>query len=205
MNSPYTTVIFDLGGVLIDWNPEYLYRKLFPDEAEMRRFLTEVCHSAWNKEQDRGRPFAEAVQQLTAEFPQYETQIRSYHERWDEMLGGAIEENVQVLDNLWQKSNLHLYAITNWSAETYPVAQQRFPFLTYFEDIVVSGELKLVKPDPKIYQTLLDRHPIVPEQSIFIDDVLENVEGAQALGIYGIHLTPETDLREELEALGVLP
>lgn len=202
---PYTTVIFDLGGVLIDWNPEYLYREIFTDEAEMQHFLTEVCHSAWNKEQARGRLFAEAVRERTAEFPHYETQIRSYHERWDEMLGGAIEENVQVLDNLWQKPNIHLYAITNWSAETYPVAQQRFPFLNYFEDIVVSGELKLVKPDAAIYQTLLNRQPIVPEQAIFIDDVLENVEGARALGIHGIHLTPETNLREELESLGVLP
>ena len=205
MSSSYNTVIFDLGGVLIDWNPEYLYRKIFPDEAEMKRFLTEVCHSDWNREQDRGRLFADAVKECVAEFPQYETQIRSYHERWDEMLGGAIEENVQILESLWQKPDIHLYAITNWSAETYPVARKRFPFLNYFEDIVVSGELKLIKPDAEIYQTLLDRQPIAPEQAIFIDDVLENVKGAQALGIHGIHLTPETDLRDALEELGVLP
>ena len=201
----YNTIIFDLGGVLIDWNPEYLYRKIFTDEAEMQHFLTEVCHSAWNKEQDRGRPFAEAVQECIAEFPQYEAQIRSYHERWDEMLGGTIEENVQVLDDLWQKPDIHLYAITNWSAETYPVAQQRFSFLSYFEDVVVSGTLKLVKPDAAIYQALLDRHPIVPEQAIFIGDVLENVEAAQTVGLHGIHFTPETNLREELESLEVLP
>ena len=205
MNKPFNTVIFDLGGVLIDWNPEYLYRKIFTDDAEMKRFLTEVCHSAWNREQDRGRLFAEAVQELVGQFPQHEMHIRSYHERWDEMLGGAIEENVQVLEDLHQKPNIHLYAITNWSAETYPTAQRLFPFLRYFQDIVVSGELKLIKPDAKIYQTLLDRQPIVAEQAIFIDDVLENVEGARALGICGIHLTPETNLRKELETLGVLP
>ena len=202
----YNTIIFDLGGVLIDWNPEYLYRKIFDDEAEMQHFLTEVCHSAWNKEQDRGRPFAEAVKERIAVFPQYEKYIRSYHERWDEMLGGAIEENVQVLEDLRKQPDIHLYAITNWSAETYPTAQRQFPFLGYFEEVVVSGELKLVKPDAAIYQVLLDRQPaIVPEQAIFIDDVLENVEGSRALGIHGIHLTPETDLRKELEALGVLP
>ena len=202
----YNTIIFDLGGVLIDWNPEYLYRKIFDDEAEMQHFLTEVCHSAWNKEQDRGRPFAEAVQERVSAFPQYEAQIRNYHKRWDEMLGGAIEENVQVLEDLRKQPDIHLYAITNWSAETYPTAQRQFPFLGYFEEVVVSGELKLVKPDAAIYQVLLDRQPaIVPEQAIFIDDVLENVEGSRALGIHGIHLTPETDLRKELEALGVLP
>jgi 2-haloacid dehalogenase len=205
MNPSYNTVIFDLGGVLIDWNPEYLYRKIFTDEAQMRFFLTEVCHSDWNREQDRGRPFAEAVRERIAQFPEHEANIRAYHEHWEEMLGGTIEENVAVLEQLHGQKNVRLYAITNWSAETFPVAQQRFPFLSYFEDIVVSGSLKLVKPDPRIYQTLLDRQPIVPEQAIFIDDVQENVAGAEALGIHGIHLTPETDLRKELEALGVLP
>jgi 2-haloacid dehalogenase len=205
MNPTFTAVIFDLGGVLIDWNPEYLYRKIFADKAQMQHFLTEVCHSDWNREQDRGRLFAEALRERIAQFPEHEANIRHYHERWDEMLGGAIEENVAVLEDLHQRPDIHLYAITNWSAETFPVAQQRFPFLRYFEDTVVSGELKLVKPDPKIYQTLLDRQPVVPEQAIFIDDVQENVVGAEALGIHGIHLTPETDLRKELEALGVLP
>ncbi|MGB3779099.1 MAG: HAD family phosphatase [Tunicatimonas sp.] len=204
MKPIYDTVIFDLGGVLIDWNPEYLYRKIFNDEKQMQHFLTEVCHGAWNKEQDRGRLFVEAVRERTERFPEHAANIRAYHERWDEMLGGAIEENVAVLEDLRQRPDIHLYAITNWSAETFPVAQQRFPFLGYFEDTVVSGELKLVKPDPKIYQTLLDRQPIVPEQAIFIDDVQENVVGAEALGIRGIHLTLETDLRKELVALGVL-
>ncbi len=204
MNPTFTTVIFDLGGVLIDWNPEYLYRKIFTDEVQMQLFLTKVCHGAWNKEQDRGRLFEEAVRERIERFPEHEANIRAYHERWDEMLGGAIEENVTVLEDLHRRPDIHLYAITNWSAETFPVAQQRFPFLRYFKDTVVSGELKLVKPDPKIYQTLLDRQPIVPEQAIFIDDVQENVAGAEALGIRGIHLTPETDLRAELVALGVL-
>ncbi len=167
-------------------------------------FLTEVCHSDWNREQDRGRPFAEAVQERIEQFPEHEANIRAYHERWDEMLGGAIEENVAVLEDLHQQKNVRLYAITNWSAETFPVAQQRFPFLSYFEDTVVSGSLKMVKPDPRIYQTLLDRQPIVPEQAIFIDDVQENVAGAEALSIHGIHLTPKTNLRQALQKLGML-
>lgn len=203
MDLAYNTVIFDLGGVLIDWNPEHLFRKIFTDEAQMRHFLTEVCHSDWNREQDRGRLFEEAVRERIEQFPEHEANIRRYHERWDEMLGRAIEANVAVLEDLHQRPDIRLYAITNWSAETFPVAQQRFPFLDYFADTVVSGDLKLVKPDPKIYQILLDRQPIVPEQAIFIDDVLENVKGAQVLGIHGIHLTPETDLREELMKLGI--
>lgn len=205
MNPTYNTVIFDLGNVLIEWDPRHLYRKIFTDEAEMEYFLANVCHGAWNKEQDRGRPFAEAVQAKITEFPQYEAQIRSYHERWSEMLNGPIEENVQVLEDLRQKPDVQLYAITNWSAETFPVAQQRFAFLKYFQDTIVSGDLKLVKPDAAIYQVLLDRQPIVPEQAIFIDDTYENVVGAEALGLRGIHLTLETDLRKELEGLGVLP
>jgi len=201
----YNTVIFDLGGVLIDWNPEYLYRKMFADEAEMKQFLQEVCHGEWNKEQDRGRPFAEAVEERTAKYPQYVAEIQAYHHRWEEMLGGPIEENVAVLDDLREKSDVDLYAITNWSAETFPIAQRDYPFLQYFQDTVVSGKLKIVKPDARIYQTLLDRQPsIVPEQSIFIDDVAENIAGAEALKIKGIHLTSDTNLREELIKLGVL-
>ncbi|MEM6844715.1 MAG: HAD family phosphatase [Bacteroidota bacterium] len=201
----YNTVIFDLGGVLIDWNPEYLYRKIFSDEAEMKQFLEEVCHGEWNKEQDRGRLFAEAVAERTAAYPQYKSQIQAYHERWEEMLGGAIEQNVAVLEDLRKNPGISLYAITNWSAETFPIAQRDYPFLQYFQDIVVSGELKIVKPDTRIYQTLLDRQPsIIPEQSIFIDDVAENIAGAEELDIIGIHLPPGTNLRKRLEGLEVL-
>ena len=207
MNSLYNTVIFDLGGVLIDWNPEYLYRKTLHRRSGDATLPYGGCVTyRGTKSRTGGARLPKRCKSGAQCFPQYESQIRSYHERWDEMLGGTIEKNVQVLDDLWQKSSVHLYAITNWSAETYPVAQQRFTFLDYFEDVVVSGKLKLVKPDAAIYQVLLDRQPqIVPAQAIFIDDVLENVEAARALGIYGIHLTPETDLREQLEALEVLP
>lgn len=201
---PYKNVIFDLGGVLIDWNPEYLYRKIFSDKTEMKQFLQEVCHGDWNREQDRGRPFAEAVEERTLNYPHYDAEIRAYHERWDEMLGGAIAENVAVLEDLREKPDIDLYAITNWSAETFPIAQQEYHFLQYFQDTVVSGELKVVKPDARIYQTLFDRQPeIVPEQSVFIDDVAENIAGAEAFGIKGIHLTPNTNLRAELEKLGI--
>ena len=201
----YNTVIFDLGGVLIDWNPDYLYRKIFSDEAEMKQFLQEVCHGDWNKEQDRGRPFTEAVAERTAVYPQYKAEIQAYHQRWEEMLGGAIEENVTVLEDLRQKPDIDIYAITNWSAETFPIAQRDYPFLQYFQDTVVSGKLKIVKPDTRSYQTLLDRQPsIVPEQSIFIDDVAENIAGAEKLGITGIHLPPGTNLREKLAELRVL-
>ena len=199
----YNTIIFDLGGVLIDWNPVYLYRKVFTDEGEMKTFLQEVCHSDWNRQQDGGRPFAEAIAEQTALFPHYEDQIQVYHDRWEEMLGGPIEENVQVLEDLRQQPDINLYAITNFSAETFPIAQRKHPFLQYFQDTIVSGELKMLKPDAIIYKTLLDRHSIPPERAIFIDDVRENIEGAEALGIHGIHFTPKTDLRKELQALNI--
>ena len=200
----YNTIIFDLGGVLIDWNPVYLYRKVFTDEGEMKTFLQEVCHPAWNRQQDGGRPFAEAVAEQTALFPHYKDYIEFYHQRWEEMLGGPIEENVRVLEDLHRNPDLHVHAITNWSAETFPIAERKYPFLEYFEDIIVSGKLGMLKPDAVIFEVLLDRHSIPPERAIFIDDVQENIAGAEALGIHGIHLTPETDLRKELQKLGVL-
>ena len=198
------TVVFDLGGVLIDWNPRYLYRKIFVDEAEMERFLSEVCHYEWNRAQDGGRTFAEAIAERRAAYPQYEKEIRAYFDRWEEMMGGIAEANVKLLRKLHQQQKYPLYAITNWSAETYPIALRKYDFLHFFQDTVVSGEEKLLKPDAAIYQLLLDRNQLKAEECVFMDDAAENVDGARRLGMQAIHLTPQTELAGELRQLGLV-
>ena len=196
-------VIFDLGGVLIDWNPRYLYRKLFDEEEEMEWFLENICTSSWNAEQDAGRPFEEAVRLLVEEHPDHEQHIRAYQERWDEMLGGVIEGTREVLSEL-RDEQVPLYALTNWSSETFPIAQERYPFLEWFEGIVVSGEEGMRKPDPAIFRHLIDTHEIEADEAVFIDDKEENVKAARHLGFHGIVFEDPKELRRELASLGFL-
>lgn len=196
-------VIFDLGGVLIDWNPRYLYRSLFAEEAEMERFLAEVCPPAWNLSLDAGRPFEEAIAERVRLFPAEEARIRAWGERWPEMLQGPIEGTVAVLEALRERG-VPLYALTNWSAETYPHAEARFPFLAWFESVLVSGREKLVKPNPAIYRRLLERERLTPAETLFVDDVAANVEGARAVGLQAHHFVSPEALREELRRRGLL-
>lgn len=198
------TVLFDLGGVLIDWNPEYLFREVFDDEEEMRYFFEEVCTSQWNIQQDAGRPLAQATEEKVREFPEYEKAVRAYYGRWEEMLGGPIEESVRLLERLHAQNGRHLYALTNWSHETFPIAWERYDFLRLFEGIVVSGQEKIAKPDPRIYHILLERYKVRAETAVFIDDIEANVEAARALGIEAIHFRGAGLLEEQLEGLGVL-
>ena len=197
------TVVFDLGGVVVDWNPRYLYRKIFPTEAEVEGFLDKVCTMAWNVEQDRGRPWAEAIRQLQGRFPQFSQEIDAYRSRWPEMLAGDLPESVAILSRL-RAEPVRLLALTNWSAETCPMARERCPFLQWFEGIVVSGEEGLIKPDPAIFRRLCERYGVTPARAVFIDDSARNVEAAQALGFHGIHFTGTASLREGLQALGLL-
>jgi 2-haloacid dehalogenase len=197
------TVVFDLGGVLIDWNPRYLYRKLFSNEALMEEFLASVCNQAWNECQDAGRPWSEATAELVARFPEQEALVRAYHERWDEMLGGCIDGTVAVVEEL-HAAGVPMYALTNWSSETFHHARRRFPVLDRFRGIVVSGEEKVIKPDEKIFRVLFDRHGIDPYASVFIDDVDRNVAAARALGMTGIRFESPAQLRQELARLGLL-
>ena len=202
---PIDAVVFDLGGVLIDWDPRYLYRSLFPDdEAGMERFLSEVVTPEWNLRQDAGRPWSEAVEALSTEFPDQHELIAAYRDRWSETLGGAIEGTVEVLDEL-RGQGVRLFALTNWSAETFPVALERFEFLGWFEAVVVSGEIGLVKPDPRIFRHLADLHRLEPASTVFIDDSPTNVESARSLGFAGLEFHDPPRLRQDLEALGVLP
>ncbi len=192
------TVIFDLGGVLIDWEPRRLFRKIFKDEKEMEFFLSNICTPAWNEQQDAGRPIAEATHQLIVKHPEYAQQIKAFYERWPEMLGGAIEGTVEILKELKAAKTHRLYALTNWSAETWPVALEQFEFLQLFEGILVSGVEKIKKPDPKIYNMILDRYDIVADKSVFIDDSLRNIKGGEACGIHGIHFQNPEQLNGEL-------
>lgn len=190
-------VVFDLGAVLIDWNPRHLYRKLFSDEQEMEYFLSEVCSPAWNVRQDGGRSFAEAIGSLVDRYPKYRSMIKAYFERWDEMVPGAIEGTVAILSELKQH-DFTLAALSNWSAETYPKAEQRFEFLTWFDEIVLSGRERHVKPQPEIYHILLHRLGCSPQDCIFIDDSTPNVEMAAQLGFSAIHFTTPEQLRKDL-------
>jgi 2-haloacid dehalogenase len=203
MSKCVDTVIFDLGNVLIGWDPRRLYRQLFDDEVEMEWFLREVCNSAWNEQQDAGRPWAEATAQLRAKFPDYAPLIDAYHLRWEETLLGPIEDSVALLAALRERG-VRLLALTNWSQETFPVARQRYGFLQWFEGIVVSGDEKLIKPDPRIYQRLLDRYDVDPATALYIDDSARNVAAAEALGMHGWWFREAVGLRERLMQLGLL-
>lgn len=203
-NTQIDTIIFDLGAVLIDWNPEYLYRKIFDNEEDMHHFLQHICTQSWNAEQDAGRSWAEATDLLVNRHPEYEAEIRAFRDRWPEMLKGPIDGSVDILKELKERGTHRLLALTNWSAETWPVAWEQYDFLQIFEGILVSGKEKLKKPDPAIYQLLTDRYNLRPERSIFIDDSIANVESARDFGIHALHFTSPEALRAELEKAKII-
>jgi len=203
MSQKYNTLIFDLGGVLINWNPKNLYRKIFDTEAEVESFLSEIATMDWNEEQDGGRLIQVATQSLVAQYPQWRSEIEAYYSRWDEMLIGPIERTVSLLENIKTQGKYRLLALTNWSAETFPIAQERYPFLGWFEGILVSGVENLKKPDPAIYELILERYSVDRSEAVFIDDNLRNIEAARALGIKSIHFTTSEELRNHLEQIGI--
>lgn len=196
MAVPIDYVVFDLGGVLIDWNPRYLYRELLDDEAA-DAFVRDIVPPPWNAQMDGGLPFAEAIEERIRAHPEHEVLLRAYWDRWPEMLGGAIEGTVELLAEL-RAREVPLYALTNWSAETFHHAEARFEFLGWFRDIVVSGRERVTKPDPEIYRRLLDRNELSPDRGVFIDDVPANVDGARAVGLEAVHFRSPQALREEL-------
>jgi 2-haloacid dehalogenase len=196
--------IFDLGGVLINWDPRHLYRRLFAgDEVAMEEFLATVCTDEWNLQQDAGRSFAEAEAAAIALHPHQRELITAWCRHFDEMIPGAVEGTVAILDEL-RRRKVPLYALTNWSEETFRSQPARFPFLHWFDGIVVSGREKLVKPDPRIYNLLLKRHGVDPNRAAYIDDVRANAEAATALGIHGIHFRSPDQLRGELRSIGLI-
>jgi 2-haloacid dehalogenase len=198
------TLVFDLGGVLIDWNPEYLYNKIIPDEQERKWFLANICTSDWNEEQDAGRSLQEATEYLVNKFPEHERSIRAYYGRWKEMLGGPIHETVEIFRELKKQGRVKLYALTNWSAETFPVALELYDFLHWFDGRLVSGEEKTRKPFPDIYKLLIERFQIDPHHAIYVDDNIRNVLPARDLGFIGLHFRTPALFKEELQRLGLL-
>jgi len=197
-------VVFDLGGVLIDWDPRHLYRKIFAgDEAAMERFLAEVCSPAWNIAQDAGRSWAEGIALLTARHPRHAGHIAAFRGRWPEMLGGPIAGSVAILGEL-RAAGTPLYALTNWSQETFPIAVALYDFLGWFDGIVVSGREGVVKPDPRLYGVLLDRYGLDPDAVVYIDDNAANAMAATRLGLHGLHFTDPASLRTDLVGLGLL-
>jgi 2-haloacid dehalogenase len=196
-------VVFDLGGVLIDWDPRLLYRKLLADEAAVEEFLATVCTPEWNAEQDRGRPFAEGVAELVERHPAHAGAITAYHERWTEMLGGEIPGTVAVLAEL-RAAGVPLYALSNWSAETFRLTRGRFPFLEWFDGLVVSGEEGVTKPDRRIFELLIERFGLVPAATLFVDDSAANVTAARDLGLDAVRFRDAAGLRRDLAARGLL-
>ncbi len=204
MTNKITTIIFDLGGVLIDWNPEYVYLKEFRGDREyMDWFLNHVCAWDWNVQQDAGYSLEKATEERVALFPEYEEHIRMYYGRWEEMLGFTHEGTLKILKELVDNPKYRVLALTNWSAETFPIALKKFPWLQWFEGILVSGNEGTRKPFKDIYDLMIDRYTIPPSEAIFIDDSLKNIVGCEASGIKGIHFTNSKTLAVQLRSLGV--
>lgn len=196
-------IIFDFGGVVMDWNPRYFFKDYFNDDEKMEYFLKNITTDEWNIEQDRGRTLAEGTAIQVANFPEWEKEIRAYYDNWTTMLKSEIADNVAVLRKL-EHSEYELFGLTNWSAETFPYAVKNYDFFSIFKGkIVVSGTEKLIKPNPEIWHVLLNRYQIKAEESVFIDDNFKNIEVAKSLGFICIHIKEDTDLEKELRDLGI--
>lgn len=196
-------IVFDFGGVLLDWNPRHLYRKLFPgDEAAMERFLEEIGFSEWNAHQDRGRSFVEAVAELSGRFPHRRDLIRAYHERWEESISGPIEGSEDLLISL-KRAGHALHGLSNWSSETFALTRRKYAFFDLFETILLSGEVLLAKPDPAIFRVLLERLGKKAEECVFIDDSAANIAAASALGFDAIHFKSAAQVSSALREKGI--
>ncbi len=198
------TIIYDLGGVLVDWNPDYLYRKVFKSDAEMQWFYKNVCTPEWNLEQDAGRSIKDATEFLVNKFPEYQEYVRMYYGRWTEMLNGPIQESVDIFQNLKDSGKYKFYALTNWSAETFPLAVEMYEFLNWFDGRVVSGEEKTRKPFPQIYKTLINRFSIDPRKALYTDDNSRNLIPAKDLGMETVHFQSPAQFRKSLKDLELL-
>jgi 2-haloacid dehalogenase len=196
-----TTVVFDIGNVLLRWDPRHLYRKVFADEAQMEWFLREVCTTEWNIEQDRGRSWDEAVAILVERHPEWDAQIRAFHERWHETVVGVFDDNVAVLERLGQ-AGVPTYAITNFSADKFREAREIYPFLKAFKGVVVSGDERLIKPDRAIFDLFFSRYGLAPQDCVFIDDSKANIDMAEDLGMHVVHYAEPLDLAAALRAHG---
>ena len=197
-------IIFDFGGVLIEWDPRNLYRHYFNQPEKIEQFLSDVNFSQWNIEQDRGRPFAEGIAVLSAQYPHYATYIHAFGERWDETLVGTIDGTVKILRELKQ-AGYPLYALSNWSAETFPIARRKFDFFDAFDEIILSGAVGMVKPERGIFELLLQKIGRPAHECLFIDDALANIQQADRMGFKTVLFKSSQQLRAELRELELLP
>lgn len=197
------TIIFDLGNVLIRWDPTVIYRDYFKTEKELDSFFQNVCTLEWNEEQDKGRLIVEATDLLVQEHPHLEVPIRMYYDRWTEMILGPVDGTPEILQKLYDDKKYRLLALTNWSAELFPYALDNFKFLQYFENILVSGEEKMKKPDLEIYNRFIEKYEVNPSSCVFIDDSAKNIIGAQEAGINTIHFKNANLLKQELMSIGI--
>lgn len=200
-----SAIVIDFGGVLIDWNPRYLYRQLFPDnEAAMESFLAEIGFVEWNRQQDAGRAFSLAVAELEKQFPAYADLIHAYDERWEESIAGPLQGTVDLLRPL-KEAGFELHGLSNWSSEKFAGVRTKYAFFQLFDTIVLSGDVKVVKPDPRIYRTLLERISRPARECLFIDDSPENIAAARALGFETILFESSEQLLRDLQERGLLP
>jgi 2-haloacid dehalogenase len=199
---PVKNIIFDLGAVLIDWNPKYVFNKIFKTPEATNHFLNKVCTHEWNEMQDGGRSIEDAETFLIGQFPEYTSEIKAFYGRWTEMLGGPIFKTVEILKKIKEGNSCKIFALTNWSAETWPVALERYEFLSWFEGIVVSGVEKMAKPNREIYELICNRYNLDPQQTIFIDDNERNIKAAQEFGLRVIHFKNSDQLERDLICIG---
>ncbi|MFA6713689.1 MAG: HAD family phosphatase [Bacteroidales bacterium] len=195
-------IIFDFGGVLVDWNPKYVYENIFQKKTEMDFFLKNICSPLWINKQDAGESISETTKELQLKHPEYREEIEMFYRDWEKMLGGEITENTRLIKTL--KSKYKIYGLSNWSAETFPIAFKKYPFFSDFDGIVLSGQEKMVKPDSRIFKLLLNRYSLKAEESLFIDDNMKNVITAKEIGFLTILLTENINLNKKLTDLGIL-
>ncbi|MFT5237306.1 MAG: 2-haloacid dehalogenase [Flavobacteriaceae bacterium] len=196
-------IVFDFGGVLVDWNPRYLFKDIFNDDEKMEHFLGNICSDSWNIQQDAGRTLADGTKILQEQFPEDSEMIQKFYDGWEVMLKDEIPENTKLLSQ-FDREKFRLWGLTNWSGETFPIALERFDFFKEFEGIVVSGDEKMIKPNEEIYLLLLERYSLKAEESIFIDDNYKNIIAANKLGFHTIHFTENVNLEKRLQELGLL-
>lgn len=197
-------IIFDLGGVLIDWNPQYMYKKIFTTTEQCNWFLENICTNDWNEQQDGGRLIQDANKELIEKYPEHKENIEAYYSRWEEMLNGPIQGTVNIFKELKGNNNFNIYALTNWSAETFPRALELYEFLHWFDGRLVSGEENTRKPFKEIYDLILNRFNLIANETVFIDDNLRNIKAAEEVGIKSIHFINPDQLKKELVSLNIL-
>jgi 2-haloacid dehalogenase len=204
IKSGIKNIIFDFGGVLVDWNPHYLFDKYFNDIEESNYFITNICNSEWNAEMDGGKPFEQAVRERSAMFPKYAEPLKLYQTNWMDTMGEEIPGMFDLVKSLKENGFPVIYGLTNWSAETFPTVQKKYRIFSLIDNIVVSGEVKQLKPNPEIFHTILNKYNLKAEESLFIDDNLKNVEGAKAVGINALRFENAEKLRQDLKNMLII-